>query len=196
MKNNTVLSENLVDKLTIEMNMTHSRVKEFLDYCTIKSHKRKEIIQQDNNLFDNLGYVLEGGVRTYYIDKDGNEISYLLQVNGDVIGDYSRFITGVKSNLNIQFILNTKVLYINRFDFEQLTQNNLFWTQYSKNLSDLAFLSAKQRLDDLFFYSPEERYLNLIKKSPEIIKKIPQKYISSFLGITSQSLSRIRRRIN
>ena len=186
----------LVDRLSSEMNMAHTRVKELLEYCTIKSHRRKEIIQPENDLFDSIGYILEGGARTYYIDKEGREISYLLQVNGDTIGDYARFITGEKSKLYIQFLLETEVLYLNRYKFKQLIQSDPFWIGYSKILSDMAFLSAKQRLDDLFFYTPEERYLNLLQKSPVILQKIPQKYISSFLGITSQSLSRIRARIN
>ncbi|MEF9477078.1 hypothetical protein OWR28_04415 [Chryseobacterium sp. 1B4] len=95
----------------------------------------------------------------------------------------------------IQALLKTEILYFNKKEVEILIQKDIFWLGLAKRISDLAFLDAKQRLDDLFFYTPEERYINLLKKSPEILNKIPQKYISSYLGITPQSLSRIRKRI-
>jgi CRP-like cAMP-binding protein len=99
-----------------------------------------------------------------------------------------------KINGIIQALLKTEVLYFDKKDVEILIQKDIFWLGLAKRISDLAFLDAKQRLDECF-YTPEERYLNLLKKSPEILNKIPQKYISSYLGITPQSLSRIRKRI-
>jgi hypothetical protein len=87
------------------------------------------------------------------------------------------------------------VLYIHKSNLDKLIEKDPFWLGFAKYISDRAFLSAKQRLDELFFFNPEERYLNLIKKSPEVVQKIPQKYIASYLGITTPSLSRIKRRI-
>ena len=190
------MDKNLIGKLATELKMPISRVVEYLNVCTIVKHKRKEILYPQNQLFDSLGYILEGGVRTYYIDKQGNEISYLLQLNGDAIGDYAKFIGGESSNLHIQFLLDSEVLYIQKNKLNQLIEKDPFWLGFAKYISDMAFLSAKQRLDELFFFNPEERYLNLVKKSPELIQKIPQKYIASYLGITTPSLSRIKSRIN
>lgn len=63
-------------------------------------------------------------------------------------------------------------------------------------MTEVSFLEAKRRIDDLLLNTPEQRYLNLLQKAPEVLQKIPQRYISSYLGITPQSLSRIRGRIN
>ena len=116
-------------------------------------------------------------------------------MKGDAIVDYANFISGESSNLHIQFLLDSEVLYIHKHTLNQLIEKDPFWMGFAKNISDLAFLSAKQRLDELFFFNPEERYLNLLKKSPEVIQAIPQKYIASYLGITTPSLSRIKNRI-
>jgi CRP-like cAMP-binding protein len=185
----------LIDKLTTQLKMPVYRIEEYLAACTIVQHKRKQIIFPQNSLFDSLGYIIEGGARTYYIDHQGNEISYLLQLNGDAIGDYAKFISGQSSNLHIQFLIDSEVLYIQKNKLEQLIEKDPYWLGFAKYISDMAFLSAKQRLDELFFFNPEERYLNLLNKSPEVIQKIPQKYIASYLGITNPSLSRIKRRI-
>ena len=189
------MKNELIEKLTTELKMPVSRIEEYLAACTIVHYKRKQIIYPQNSLFESLGYIIKGGARTYYIDNQGNEISYLLQLNGDAIGDYAKFISGESSNLHIQFLLDSEVLYIHKNKLDQLIEKDPYWLGFAKYISDMAFLSAKQRLDDFFFYNPEERYLNLLYKSPEVIQKIPQKYIASYLGITTPSLSRIKKRI-
>lgn len=189
------MRKDIVEKLSTELKIPISRTEEYLDVCTIIHHSRKEILRPENSLFNSLGYIINGAVRTFYIDQQGIEISYLLQLNGDAIGDYANFISGESSNLHIQFLLDSEVLYIHKRRLEQLIDKDPFWMGFAKKISDLAFLSAKQRLDELFFYNPEERYLNLLKKSPKLIQAIPQKYIASYLGITNQSLSRIKNRI-
>lgn len=183
------------EKLSTILQIPLKRVEEFLSICFVVTHEKNELIETKNQVFDRLGYTINGAARIYYINEKGEEISYLLQVNGDVIGDFASFLTGKKSQAKIETLLPTEVLYFEKSKLEQLIQRDIFWLGLSKHLSDLAFLSAKQRLDELFFYTPEQRYLNLLKKSPEIIQKIPQKYISTYLGITPQSLSRIRKRI-
>jgi hypothetical protein len=60
------------------------------------------MIEPKNGVFDRLGFILNGAVRIYYINEKGEDISYLLQVNNDVIGDYASYITGKKSMAIIQ----------------------------------------------------------------------------------------------
>jgi len=188
---NDLLKKKLLNTLKIPV----ARVEELLGVCFILTHKKNEIIETKNQVFDRLGYIINGAARIYYLNEQGEEISYLLQVNGDVIGDYASYITGNKSVAKIETLLTTEVLYFEKKSIDKLIEKDMYWLGFAKHLSDLAFLSAKQRLDELFFYTPEQRYLNLLKKSPEILNKIPQKYISTYLGITPQSLSRIRKRI-
>ena len=187
----SVVKQKLAETLQISM----ERAEEFLEICYIVNYDKNKIIEPKNGVFDRLGFILNGAVRIYYINEKGEDISYLLRVNNDVIGDYASYITGKKSLAILQTLLKTDVLYFDKKDIEALIRKDIFWIELAKRISDLAFLDAKQRLDELFFYTPEERYLNLLKKSPEILNKIPQKYISSYLGITPQSLSRIRKRI-
>ena len=190
-----MMTSTIKEKLAETLQVSMERAAEFLEICYIVNYDKSKVIEPRNGVFDRLGFILNGAVRIYYINEKGEDISYLLQVNNDVIGDYASYITGKKSMAVIQTFLKTEVLYFDKKDIETLAQKDIFWLGITKHISDLTFLDAKQRLDELFFYTPEERYLNLLKKSPEILNKIPQKYISSYLGITPQSLSRIRKRI-
>ena len=186
----------LKEELSATLQMPIKRVEELFSICFVVTHEKNELIETKNRVFDKLGYIINGAARIYYVNDKGEEISYLLQVNGDIIGDFASYITDEKSLAKIETLLKSEVLYFEKSKLEELIQKDVFWLGFAKHLSDLAFLSAKRRLDEFYFYTPEQRYLNLLKKSPEIIQKIPQKYISSYLGITPQSLSRIRKRIN
>ncbi|WP_202985448.1 Crp/Fnr family transcriptional regulator [Mucilaginibacter inviolabilis] len=188
---NASIKENLLEIFQIP----EQRLNELLDITYVVTYNRNEVIGTANRIFDRLGYIVDGATRAYYVNEAGEEISYLLQVNGDFLGDYESYITGKKSDLIIETLLKTEVVFFEKAKIEQLISQDVFWLGFAKKISDLVFLDAKQRINDLLFYNPEQRYLNLLKKSPGIIQKIPQKYISSYLGITPQSLSRIRKRI-
>jgi CRP-like cAMP-binding protein len=97
--------------------------------------------------------------------------------------------------LNIQALENSTVFLLSKNDLESLYLKDKYWQNFGKRMTERIYLSAKKRVEDLLYYSPEKRYLNLLTDNPLIFQKIPQKFIASYLGITPQSLSRIRKRI-
>lgn len=117
------------------------------------------------------------------------------EMNGDFFGDYESYLTGRRSRFIIEAMMDTEVLLYDKQDLNRLIDSDMFWLRFSRTIPDVCFLEAKRRVEDLLFYGPEERYFRLLNKMPEIVQKIPLKYISSYLGITPQSLSRIRKRI-
>lgn len=171
------------------------RLNQLLERSTAATYDKNTVIGTAGKAFDRLGYIVGGAVRTYSINEQGEEISYLLHVDNDFFGDYKSYITGERSELVIETVLETEVIFFEKKQLEQLIREDVFWLGFARRISDLVFLDARQRIDDLLFYTPEQRYLNLLKRSPDVILKIPQKYISTFLGITPQSLSRIRKRL-
>ncbi len=189
------MNASIRNKLSATLQLPAHRLDELLELCFTVSYLKHDAVRTANRVFDRLGYIIEGAVRTYYINEKGEEISYLLHVNHDFFGDYESYITGNKSEVWIETLWDTEVLFFGRSAIEALIRKDIFWMGFAKRISDLVFLDAKQRINDLLFYNPEQRYRNLLNRSPEIIRKIPQKYISSYLGITPQSLSRIRKRL-
>ncbi len=188
---NAVLRDNLQQVLQLPA----ARLETLLTVSHTETYPKHNRIGTPNKVFDRLGYILQGAVRTFYVNDQGAEISYLLQVDQDFIGDYESYITGKPSELQIEALLDTEVLFFERRAIDRLIQEDGSWMGVAKRVSDLVFLDAKRRFNELLFHTPEQRYLNLLNRSPELIQKIPQKYISSYLGITPQSLSRIRKRL-
>ncbi len=167
----------------------------FLSTAETRCYKKGSILFERDTVYNQLGYIKSGAVRTYCINDQGIDISFLLQVNGDFFGDYESYITGKRSAFIIEAAVDTEVLLFDKKRLDELIASDISWLRFSRTISDICFLEAKRRIEELLFFSPEERYFNLLQKSPEIICKIPLKYISTYLGITPQSLSRIRKRL-
>ena len=138
-------------------------------------------------------------MRTYYINENEEEVNFLFhfdqRIEDTVFTDYESFLLKIPSKLNIQALEDCIVSTMSQENWITLSNTNLYWQQFSKKMTEKAYLSAKKRVEDLLYYSPENRYLKLLKENPMIFQKISQRHIASYLGITPQSLSRIRKRI-
>nr|WP_305049736.1 Crp/Fnr family transcriptional regulator [Elizabethkingia bruuniana] len=150
---------------------------------------------QNGELSHQLGFIIKGALRTFTINQEGEDISFLLQVDGDFFGDYECFLSGAKSNWQLQTTTRTEIVLIEKQHLHFLMERDSFWIGFYKQIADICFLEAKRRIEELLFYTYEQRYLNLLTNRPKVIEKIPQKYIASYLGVTTQSLSRIKSRI-
>jgi CRP-like cAMP-binding protein len=172
---------------------------EFYSLLKFSQIKKNDFALMEGDTCNFIGLLIEGSLRTYYVNEKGEEMSFLFHFNQNiediVFTDYESFLLGTKSKLYIQALENSNVCLISNEDWNKLCNKNLFWLLFSKKMTEKVYLSAKKRVEDLLYYSPENRYLKLLKENPAIFQIMPQKYVASYLGITPQSLSRIRKRI-
>lgn len=188
------------NKLQRLLEIENPAFNELYSLLKFKEIKKNDFVLRENDTCKFIGLLEEGSMRTFYVNEKGEDVSFLFhfnqQIEDIVFTDYEGFLLGTKSKLNIQALENSKVYFIDKDDWNKLFNKNAFWLCFSKKMTEKVYLSAKKRVEDLLYYSPENRYLKLLKENPQIFQKIPQKYIASYLGITPQSLSRIRNRIN
>jgi CRP-like cAMP-binding protein len=144
---------------------------------------------------EHIGFIKNGTLRTFYIDNNGNDVSFIFHLENNFFTDYESFLTATPSKLFIQAVEDTEVLVIHKKDLLDLYAADVYWQIYGRNMAEGIYLSAKKRVEDLLFLTHEERYVRLIKDQPMIFNRIPQKQIASYLGIKPQSLSRIRKRL-
>ncbi|ASK29813.1 Crp/Fnr family transcriptional regulator [Chryseobacterium sp. T16E-39] len=142
-----------------------------------------------------LGFIKSGTIRCFYINDQGREINFGFYFENEFFTDYESILCDTVSNMNIQAIGNCEILLLSKEDLQGLYEKDAYWQKFGRVMTEKIYLDAKKRIDDLICYSPENRYLNLIKREPFLVQKIAQKHIASYLGVTEQSLSRIRSRI-
>ncbi|AQX05126.1 Crp/Fnr family transcriptional regulator [Elizabethkingia meningoseptica] len=181
--------------LATKLNLSTAQLQQLMQGSSVVKYKKGSFLMQNGELAHQLGFIIKGALRTFTINQEGEDISFLLQVDGDFFGDYECFLNGVKSVWELQATATTEVVLIEKQQLYDLMDQDPFWIGFYKQVADICFLEAKRRIEELLFYTYEQRYLNLLTNRPKVIEKIPQKYIASYLGITTQSLSRIKSRI-
>lgn len=176
-----------------------SYIEEMLAFTFSKKVRRGEFLLREGEVCTHVGLVIEGALRTFYINENGEDISFLFHFNGRLehlaFLDYESVLLGTPTKLNIQATEDSLVYLIHKNDLAALYQKNAFWQKFEKHIADRVYLSAKRRVEDLLYFSPEKRYLNLLADHPIVFQKFSQKFIASYLGVTPQSLSRIRKRL-
>lgn len=139
-------------------------------------------------------YYIESGAARVWFNHDGKEVTVQFLFEGGFIASIESIISGEKSWYNIETMEHSIVYEISTDSFlqkmEQFPHVREFYYQYIQQ----SLLSYQQRMVSQIKNTPEERYKELLLKFPEIIRRVPQHYIASYLGITSVSLSRIRNR--
>lgn len=194
-----IMDNSYYNKLQALFGIESPHFDELYSLLEFKEVKRNGVVLKagDRCLF--IGLVKEGALRTFYVNECSEEINFLFHFNQGleniVFTDYESFLLHTPSKLNIQALEKTTVAFINYKDWQDLCSKNVYWQLFSKRMTEKVYLLAKKRVEDLLYYSPETRYVRLLKENPFIFQKIPQRYLASYLGITPQSLSRIRKRI-
>jgi len=150
---------------------------------------------KEGSLCHYLGFVKQGALRSYYNHEAGDELSFMFHFENQFFSDYESILCGTISNLNIQALEDSEILLLHKDDLQRLYSKEAYWQEFGRKMSEQIYLNAKKRIEDILYYSPEDRYKRLLEDYPFFFQRIPQKYISSYLGVTPQSLSRIRRRL-
>ncbi len=142
-----------------------------------------------------VGFILDGNMRHYYT-RDGEEKTTYFYFEGHFVSSYMSCLTGRPSELTIEALTDCTLLVFKYKDLLKLYDLSHKWERFGRLLSEYLAIGLEQRMVGLLMLSPEERYLQLLESNKhKIIERIPQHYVSSYLGITPVSLSRIRARL-
>jgi len=142
----------------------------------------------------NYVHVIKKGCLRQWFNKDGKDITVQFFFEGQPVASIDSFMNSQPSLFTIESIEPSKIISISKENFEKL---NKLYPEFKDRFHD--YLYQRFRNYALLFLSrikdtPKERYDELVKNRPDIIKRVPQHYIASYLGITPISLSRIRNR--
>lgn len=157
--------------------------------------KKGDIILDANEIVYNQYYVSDGCLRAFFIDLTGKEHTIQFAVKDWWISDYTAFFSTTKAIMSIECIQNAILYKISREDLENLYQESpLIETFFRKKLEN-AFSSFQKRILGNLSQPAKERYLTFINTYPNIEQNVKNYHIASYLGITTESLSRIRKEI-
>lgn len=147
--------------------------------------------QQNSNVF----FVLNGLFKTYYLDDDGDEVIINFYKEYDISGNWYSTLLGEPSKLCIEAIEPSVIIEVDIAIVDQLVYDNINLLRIYNDILKKKLINSLHNIWGNMNEKPETRYLKLLKERPDLINRVPQKQIASYLGITPVSLSRIKKRI-
>jgi CRP-like cAMP-binding protein len=156
--------------------------------------RKNEIITQQGQTENYLSFI-ESGIVRYYIPVEENELTFNFSFNKEFTCAYDSFLTQTPSEYELQALTEVIVWQISYKDLQKVYAQTQVGNYLGRFASEKLFLAKSKRELSLLKYNARERYLRLFTEQPAIVKSIPMKYIASYIGITPQGLSRIRRQI-
>jgi len=158
--------------------------------------KKKTVFLKLNTIENHISFI-ESGVVRLYIPKENpeKEITFGFSFKDQFISAYDSFLTQKPSAYQLQALTETTLLSISYSDLQTVYKTTQIGNLIGRLTAERLFLLKSKREQYLLNLTAEERYLKLFKERPELIKIVPLKYISSYIGVTAQALSRIRKRL-
>lgn len=139
-----------------------------------------------------IGFVSSGILRLFYIDKSGKDVTKHFCPEHTLAISYSGFIQQQPSKFYIQALEKTKLRTIDKSTYDYLLDRNSCWQKAARKLAEIVFFLKEKREAEFLLDDAQARYLQFIKDYPNLINRIKHHYVASFLGVTPESLSRIR----
>ena len=172
--------------------LTDECQEEFSNSSTISVLQKGTTLVREGQYSDKTFFIIEGCARAYYL-KDGKDISEWFAFENDFISSINSFFLDIPSPLFIELLEDSILLELTRKDVELLSDKYHDFERLSKIIVIKTMLQLQERISALQFHSAEQKYENLLTIRPNITQRIALTHIASYIGITLETLSRIRK---
>ena len=157
--------------------------------------KKKDILLETGNTVHYQYYINSGCLRTYFVDNSGKEHTVQFAIKDWWISDYTAFFTTSKAVMTIECIQNASVYKVSKIDMENLYTEIPQLETFFRQKMEVAFAGFQKRIIGNLSQSTKEKYTSFIRTYPNIEQSVKNYHIASYLGVTTETLSRIRKEI-
>lgn len=167
-----------------------------LQYYRQRSLKAGESFLRVGQVSREIGFVSEGILRVYAPDLDGSEVTkYFVRANQFAV-NLESYYAGQPSENEMEAVIPCTLMVIQRDDLERLNERLPKFYIFSKTVAEAQLLNKLKDNDFLNYGTAKQKYMEFLRRYPDLALKVPQQYIASYLKITPQSLSRIRKELS
>jgi len=196
MEHPTAMFENLRKNVNSHKGMSEEEFNLGTTFFAPKKLRKRQYVLQAGDVCKWLVFIERGCLRLYSIDDLGKEHVLRFGIEGWWMTDLESF-QGLKpSAANIDALEDSELLLIGPESLQKLSDTVPIWDRYFRVIIDNEFKAAMARISDFVGASAEDRYLNFLDLYPDLFQRIPLHQIASYLGVTPQTLSRIRKQLS
>jgi len=192
---NKIMSDLLLKNISQYINLSEEDFKQFVKPFEYKKFKKKEVVLKEGDCCLFEGFVLNGCFKIYYLNEKGFEQTLYFAVEGWWITDIDSLINNVPSILNIEALEDSEVLMIAKKDKEYLYETMPQIEKLFRIMNQKSSVALQRRILSLTGKTADKRYLEFLEKYPGLEQKLTQQQVASYLGITHEFLSKIRKKV-
>lgn len=157
--------------------------------------KKDHYFSEAGKVPNQIGFILEGVLRVCYYDNKGDEITKYFGDENHLFVDWHHYDAKIPASEYVQAVTDCKLLVFPRKNWEELSNTIVGWDNIVNKIIQKALIEKLDRRSPLVSEDATTRYLAFLEKFPSVANRVPLSYIASYLGVTQQSLSRIRKNI-
>lgn len=165
-----------------------------IKYYKIERIYKGEYLVKEGQICHKIAYIHEGLFRIYYL-KEGVEINTCFCKENSITSSFNSFTHHIPSNESIQALEDSVTVTLSSDNLTNLCNESPIWQNVWLVLTEKECLRLSDRANSLNFESALKKYKNLLKSQPEIIQRVPIQHIASYIGVSRETISRIRSKI-
>lgn len=178
--------------LSVNLDITDQQWTTVAGYFKPLTAKRNEILLEKGKICQHMFFIARGCLRILLIDEAGQEATRFLLFEGQMGTAFPSFIMKQPSKASIQCIEPSEMLTISYNDYQRLINEMPGWETMTRLNLERAYIDAIERIESLITMDARERYDILLKQNPRIVQRLPNKIVADYLGISQETLSRLK----
>jgi CRP-like cAMP-binding protein len=192
--NNSMDYSGIIQNISRHITLNEDELNEFTSMLVQKEFRKKETVFNSGQPCNIINYVHHGALRAFHSGDNGDENIVMFAIHDWWVTDMYSFVTGQPAVMSIDAIEDSVVLQLHRNNLDQLYKNIPKFERFFRIVMQNAYIREQMRVIENLSLSAEERYANFLKKYPQFAQRMPLKQIASYLGMTPEFLSVLRKR--
>lgn len=189
------MSQNFIAFFTEKAGLSLHQLRELEPFYTESFYKKGAVLLKRGEVCEHIFFVEKGLLRAYTLDDNGKEHIIQFATENWFISDRSSVFFNEPSTFYIEAVEETQTVILHRDFTQKAAEISVAFQQYNERLLQIHIYQLQSRINLLLGASAEERYLSFIQLYPDLLLRVPQLMIASYLGITPESLSRVRKEL-
>lgn len=188
--------KNILDNIKRYVDLSQDDEKQFIAIAKLNRVKRRQFLVQPGFVCTHQIYVVSGALRSYFVTSNGTEHTIQFAIDDWFISDFNSYISQTPASLFVEALQDSNIILISYTDVEELCSQNPKFERFFRLIAQRAFAFSQRRILSNLDKTAEERYAEFSKLYPQIVNRVPQYALASYLGITPEFLSKIRKKVS
>ena len=172
--------------------LTDDEFKHILSHFVPKKYKKHQFIVQEDEPVINDFWIVHGSIKSFYIDKDGKEHIIQFGIEDWWITDYYAYFNQLPAVLYAQCLEDCELLCLSLTNREKLCDEFHKMSNFFRKKGNAGYVALQRRILGLLSKTPKERFVHFTGMYPSLLQRIPKKYIAAYLGVSRETLSRLK----